>query len=113
MKITSRQNCPIRRATSVLSDQWSFLIIREFFLEGKRRRFQDLQSELGLSPNTLSNRLKRLEQQGVIERQIYSDHPPRAEYVLTSKGNALAPIMNALYDWGTEYPDTNGEDRNG
>ncbi|MBN9669329.1 winged helix-turn-helix transcriptional regulator [Roseibium aggregatum] len=106
MKSISRANCPIRRTTDILSDQWSFLIVREFFLEGRKRRFQDLQTELGLSPNTLSNRLKRLEHSGILERRQYSDHPPRAEYHLTAKGEKLGPVMQALYDWGMQYPDT-------
>jgi DNA-binding HxlR family transcriptional regulator len=101
MKDISRESCPIRKATDVLGDQWSFLIMREFFLEGGKRRFQDLQSELGLSPNTLSNRLKHLEANGMIERRLYSEHPPRAEYLLTEKGRSFAPVMDALYAWGT------------
>lgn len=101
MKQIDRTNCPIKRATDVLGDQWSFLILREFFLEGPRR-FADLQGQLGLSPNTLSGRLKKLEQAGVIERRMYSDHPPRAEYVLTEKGKSLSPVIESLYTWGTE-----------
>ena len=88
MKNISRTHCPIRRATDILTDQWSFLILREFFLEGPRR-FADLQDQLGLSPNTLSGRLKKLEQAGIIERRMYSDHPPRADYILTDKANRL------------------------
>ncbi len=106
MKDISRAHCPIRRATDILTDQWSFLILREFFLEGKKRRFQDLQQELGLSPNTLSNRLKHLENTGILERRLYSSHPPRAEYLLTEMGARFGPVLEALYDWGTSYPDT-------
>ncbi|GAB4522180.1 MAG: hypothetical protein Tsb0019_23940 [Roseibium sp.] len=110
MKEISRQSCPIRRATDILRDQWSFLIMREFFLEGGKRRFQDLQSELGLSPNTLSNRLKHLETSGMIERRFYSDHPPRAEYLLTDKGRSFAPVMEALYAWGSSQdPEPDGD----
>lgn len=106
MKQLSRTNCPIRRATDVIGDQWSFLILREFFLEGEKRRFQDLQTVLGLSPNTLSGRLKKLEEMGVVEKRLYSSHPPRGEYVLTEKGRSFAPVMNALYEWGTTLGDT-------
>lgn len=102
MKKIDRDNCPIQRATNVLKDQWSVLLIREFFLEGTRR-FSDLQGQLKLSPNTLSDRLKRLEQAGVIDRHIYTQHPPRAQYKLTPKGQALAPVMDALYDWGAAH----------
>lgn len=102
MSEITRANCPIKRATDIFGDQWSFLILREFFLEGPRR-FADLQDQLGLSPNTLSGRLKKLEQAGIVERRLYSDHPPRAEYVLTDKGRTLSPVMDALFDWGTRH----------
>ncbi|MDI3336265.1 helix-turn-helix domain-containing protein [Defluviimonas aestuarii] len=109
MKRVTRQNCPILRATNIVGDQWSLLILREFFLEGKRR-FADLQAELGLSPNTLSARLKKLEEAGLLSRHVYTQHPPRAEYALTEKGRAFGPVMNALYDWGIEHtPDVIGD----
>lgn len=105
MKNLDRSNCPIVRATNVLRDQWSFLVMREFFLEGPRR-FSDLKAMTGASPNTLSDRLKRLEEAGVIERRMYSQHPPRAEYILTQRGEALAPVIGALVEWGlSETPD--------
>jgi len=102
MKPITRANCPIHRATNVVGDRWAFLVLREFFLEGPRR-FRDLEDQLGLSPNTLSARLKKLEQAGVIKRVFYSEHPPRAEYHLTEVGQAFAPVMDALYDWGMAY----------
>ena len=105
MTATSRTNCPILRATNVMGDQWSILILREFFLEGSRR-FHDLQEVLGVSPNTLSGRLKKLENAGVIERHQYSNNPPRSEYRLTERGQALTPVMGALHTWGeTHTPD--------
>jgi len=111
MKQIDRSNCPILRATGVIGDQWSLLILREFFLEGKRRRFADLQDMLGLSPNTLSARLKKLEEAGIIRRRMYSTHPPRAEYILTARGRALGPVLDALYDWGMAHtPDLPGAD---
>jgi len=85
-----------------MGDQWSILILREFFLEGPRR-FQDLQDVLGLSPNTLSGRLKQLEAGGIVARRQYSANPPRAAYYLTETGQALRPVMNALHEWGTHH----------
>ncbi len=111
MKSLSRAHCPIRRATDILTDQWSFLILREFFLEGETRRFQDLQNELGLSPNTLSNRLKHLENAGVLERRLYSSHPPRAEYLLTEMGRRFGPVLEAMIEWGTLYPEPASPDK--
>ena len=79
------------------------MILRDLFRE-KSGRFQDLMNSLdGPSPNTLSARLKWLESQAIIERQIYSEHPPRSEYILTSKGRELGPIMLAMKKWGERY----------
>lgn len=65
--------------------------------------FQDLQdSREGFAPNTLSARLKRLQEQGVLERHFYSDRPPRAEYRLTAKGQSLGPVLLALREWGEQ-----------
>lgn len=102
MENVSRDNCPIFRATNFVGDQWSLLILREFFLEGSRR-FQDLQDKLDVSPNTLSGRLKKLESGGILVRHQYSTNPPRSEYRLTEKGQALAPVLRALHAWGTAH----------
>jgi DNA-binding HxlR family transcriptional regulator len=69
-------------------------------------RFQELQQSLpGVSPNTLSARLKTLEEHAIIVRKFYEEHPPRAEYLLTEKGRTLGPILKALMDWGQKYAD--------
>ena len=66
------------------------------FLHGPRK-FQDFEASLaGISPNTLSARLKRLEEADVVERRMYAEHPPRAEYVLTAKGRELGPVLKSL-----------------
>jgi DNA-binding MarR family transcriptional regulator len=67
-------------------------------------RFQHLQDSLkGIAPNTLSERLRTLEENGVLERRFYSMSRPRAEYVLTAKGRDLSPIVRAMRDWGRKY----------
>ena len=104
MKKPSKPFCPVVRALDVVGDRWTLLIMRDLLLN-KTRRFQDLQDSLGeIAPNTLSARLKALETQGVVERQLYSEHPPRAEYLLTEKGRSLGPIVKALREWGTRFP---------
>jgi DNA-binding HxlR family transcriptional regulator len=96
--------CPVRRTLDVIGDAWTVLILRDLFTQGAQR-YQDFENSLvGISPNTLSDRLKRLEEHGIIERKFYSDHPPRAEYDLTEKGRTLGPIMAALRDWGRKHP---------
>ena len=95
--------CPVARSLNVVGERWTFLILRDLILEGPRR-FQDLQTSLrGVSPNTLSARLKALEEAGVIQRRFYEAHPPRAEYVLTDKGEALRPVLKALREWGVRH----------
>jgi len=94
--------CPVTRALEVIGDRWTILVLRDLFLDGPRR-FQDLQESLaGASPNTLSARLKKLEAHGLIERRLYAEHPPRAEYALTPAGRELGPVLKALRDWGAK-----------
>jgi DNA-binding HxlR family transcriptional regulator len=96
-------NCPVARTLAIIGERWTILILRDLFLHGPRR-FQDFQSSLvGLSPNTLSARLKALEENGIVTREFYEEHPPRAEYTLTEKGRTLGPILKALRDWGKKH----------
>ena len=95
--------CPIARTLDIIGERWTILILRDLLLEGSRK-FQDFERSLaGISPNTLSARLKRLEESGVVERRFYEQHPPRAEYLLTAKGRALGPVLKALLDWGRSH----------
>ena len=92
--------CPIARTLDIIGERWTILILRDLVVDGPRR-FQDFERSLtGISPNTLSTRLKRLEKSGIIERRFYQQHPPRAEYVLTEQGKELRPALRALRDWG-------------
>lgn len=77
--------------------------MRELLLH-ERRRYQDLLDTLGgIAPNTLSHRLKLLEQSAIVTREFYEDNPPRAEYVLTDKGRAMGGIIQAMRDWGEKF----------
>ncbi|HEY7578158.1 MAG TPA: helix-turn-helix domain-containing protein [Acetobacteraceae bacterium] len=95
--------CPIARTLDVIGDSWTILILRDLAVSGARR-FQDFERSLkGISPTTLSARLKRLEQAGIVERRFYEQHPPRAEYLLTERGKDLRPVLKALLTWGQRY----------
>jgi DNA-binding HxlR family transcriptional regulator len=95
--------CPAFRAVSVIGDKWTLMIVRDLLLDGPRR-FQDFDhARTGIAPNILSARLKRLEAERVVTRRLYCDHPPRYTYALTEKGRALAPVLNALRDWGDAH----------
>jgi DNA-binding HxlR family transcriptional regulator len=95
--------CPVARTLGVIGSSWTCLILRDLLVHGARR-FQDLQNSLdGIAPTTLSERLRTLEQNGVVERRFYSMSPPRAEYVLTAKGRDLGPIVSAMRIWGRKH----------
>jgi DNA-binding HxlR family transcriptional regulator len=95
--------CPIARSLDVVGERWTILILRDLVRFGPRK-FQDFEQSLSrISPNTLSARLKRLEEAGIVERRFYEQHPPRAEYVLTEKGSELRPVLRALLEWGERH----------
>jgi DNA-binding HxlR family transcriptional regulator len=87
----------------VVGDRWTMLILRDLVRLGPRK-FHDFERSLsGISPNTLSVRLKRLEESGIVRRCFYEQYPPRAEYVLTDVGNKLRPVLKALFEWGQRH----------
>ena len=96
------QTCPIARTLDIVGDRWTLLIVRDLFL-GRTRFSQFLASSPGLPTKLLSDRLQKLERQGLIERSVYSQHPLRAEYRLTEEGRSLAPVIQAIVDWGLEH----------
>ncbi|MFL5805523.1 MAG: winged helix-turn-helix transcriptional regulator [Roseiflexaceae bacterium] len=94
--------CPIERAADVLSGKWTLLILRELFTG--TQRFGTLRAALpGISPKTLTERLRILEEQGILRRTIYPEIPPRVEYTLTDLGQTLAPIIAAMRAWGEQW----------
>lgn len=95
------QQCSMARASVVLGDRWTLVILSDVFLGV--RRFDDFQKRLGISRTTLANRLKLLEEHGVLTQRQYQDKPPRSEYRLTEKGVGLYPAIIALLDWGDEH----------
>jgi DNA-binding HxlR family transcriptional regulator len=103
MAVRPLQHCPVAQALEIVGDRWTLLILRDLLLDGPRR-FQDLQRSLeGIGPSTLSDRLKGLLENGIISRRFYEEHPPRAEYQLTTKGRALGPVLKALKEWGEQH----------
>jgi len=98
------QGCPVAKSLEFLGERWTLLVVRDL-LRGPKK-FQDLQASLaGVTPAVLSHRLKVLEEQGVIDRRLYSDHPPRAEYTITERGEELRPVVRALAIWGARHLD--------
>ena len=95
-------SCPVCRTATIVCAKWTLLIIRD--LGEGRARFCELERSLtGISPRTLSLRLRDLEQEGIVERQTFSEVPPRVEYALTDKGRALLPIVEDMREFGARW----------
>jgi DNA-binding HxlR family transcriptional regulator len=98
-----RSACPIGNALDVLGDRWTLLVIRDLLFAGKRR-FGELQSSPESIPtNILSDRLRRLEECGVVVKAPYQLRPPRYEYQLTAMGKDLYPVLRAMAEWATRH----------
>jgi len=96
-------DCPVARTLDLIGERWTILLLRDLLLHGPRR-FQDFQAALpGVAPNILSARLKTMEDDGLVRRSLYSERPPRLEYVLTDKGKSFGPIVKAMRDWGNKH----------
>ena len=96
------QPCPVARSLEFLGERWTLLIVRDLLMGAKK--FQDFSASLsGVAPAVLSHRLKVLEKHGIVSRQLYSKHPPRAEYALTKRGLELRPVVRALGIWGARH----------
>src|ERR671935_3011520 len=93
--------CSIARAMEILGERWTFLILREAFYGV--RRFSDMQRNLGIARNILSNRLQTLVSAGILERRRYQEEPERYEYRLTATGRDLYPAIIAIMRWGDEH----------
>ena len=92
-------SCPVCRTADIVCGKWTLLLVREL-AEG-RSRFCELERCLqGISPRTLSLRLRALEEEGIVERQTFPEVPPRVEYALTEKGLALVPIIEGMRAYG-------------
>lgn len=91
--------CNIASTLDIIGDRWTLLIIRDLLLN--RSKFNDLKGSLeGISPNILSDRLQALEKAGIVTSRLYSQHPPRYEYELTTKGYELKHVLAAIAIWG-------------
>ena len=93
--------CSVARAADVFGDTWSMMILRDC-MHGVTR-FDEFQRSLQIARNTLSDRLTKLVERGILIKRFYQDNPPRYEYLLTDKGRDFRPVVVALYTWGTKH----------
>ncbi len=102
MSAISNSTCPVCRTAEIISGKWTLLVIRD--LADGASRFCELERSLaGISPRTLSLRLRALEEEGVVERHTYPEVPPRVEYALTEKGRALVPLIDDMRRYGDRW----------
>ncbi len=102
MSALSNSTCPVCRTAEVVCGKWTLLVIRD--LAAGSSRFCELERSLeGISPRTLSLRLRALEEEGIVERHTYPEVPPRVEYALTTKGEALVPLIDDMRKYGTRW----------
>ncbi len=100
--MASNDTCPVCRTAEIVCGKWTLLLVRDL-AEG-RSRFCELERSLeGISPRTLSLRLRALEEEGILERQTFPEVPPRVEYALTDKGRALAPLIEDMRAYGLAW----------
>jgi DNA-binding HxlR family transcriptional regulator len=104
------QVCSIARSLEIVGERWTLLILRDAVLG--LQRFEDFQESLGIASNVLTNRLRLLCDQGVLERSPDGERPGRPKYTLTDKGRELAPALIVLMKWGDRhYPSPTGPPR--
>jgi len=105
---SANRSCPVCRTAEIVCSKWTMLVIRDL-AEG-HSRFCELERSLaGISPRTLSLRLRALEEEGIVARRTFPEVPPRVEYALTEKGRALLPIIEDMREYGRHWlPEVEG-----
>ena len=98
----NRSSCPVANLLDLVGDKWTLLIVRDLFL-GKIRFGEFARSPEGIPSNILANRLKRLEQAGIVTKFRYCDKPARYQYELTDKGRDLLPVLESMAAWALKH----------
>ena len=102
MELKDLPKCPVETTLKLIGDKWKILIIRDL-LNGTRR-FGELKKVCsGISQKVLTTNLRAMEDDGLVQRKVYAEVPPRVEYTLTDVRYSLAPVLNAMASWGTDY----------
>lgn len=94
--------CPVETTLMLIGDKWKVLILRD--LIGGTKRFGELRKSIGaISQKMLTQQLREMEEDGLVDRKVYAEVPPRVEYSLTEDGFSLKPILDSLWAWGEQY----------
>lgn len=100
---TRRSACPIANTLDLIGDKWTLLVVRDLFFLGERQYGEMMQASEGIPSSVLADRLKRLEDAGLLEKKPYQQNPVRYTYRLTSKGTDLFPILKEMIRWGNRH----------
>ena len=94
--------CPVETTLMLIGDKWKVLILRD--LMPGTKRFGELKKSIGsVTQKVLTAQLREMEAQGLVDRRVYAEVPPRVEYSLTELGRSLKPILDAMWNWGENY----------
>lgn len=94
--------CPVEITLALIGDKWKVLVLRE--LINGTKRFGELKKSIGsISQKVLTQQLRSMEEDGLVERKVYAEVPPRVEYSLTKDGFSLKPILDSMMEWGEQY----------
>ncbi len=101
-------DCSVAQTLEHVGEWWTLLIVRDLFRPKNLHRFEEIQADLGIARNILSDRLNRLVETGIVEKRRYQERPERFEYHLTQKGIDLMPVIVTLMAWGDKYGEWQG-----
>ena len=105
-KIDELPACPVETTLMLIGDKWKVLILRD--LMPGTKRFGELKKSIGsVSQKVLTAQLREMEEDGLVDRKVYPEVPPRVEYSLTELGRSLEPVLSALWNWGETYQSKN------
>ncbi|HBN12299.1 MAG TPA: transcriptional regulator [Clostridiales bacterium] len=95
--------CPVATTVQLIGNKWKLLILRNLMYKGMQRFGDFLKTIPAISKKVLTDDLRALESDGLVDREVFAEVPPRVEYSLTSLGKTLKPVLDAMYEWGTDY----------
>ena len=95
--------CPVATTVQLIGNKWKLLIIRNLVFNGTQRFGDFIKSIPAISKKVLTDDLRALEDDGLVKREVFAEVPPRVEYSLTELGKTLKPILDAMFEWGTDY----------
>lgn len=110
-KLVQDGSCPVATTISLLNNQWKILIMRELLLHPSERYSELQHSVAGISQKMLTQSLHEMTADGIVQRQVFPEVPPRVEYRLTELGQSMDPILKTMHNWGNQYLASHPEKR--